>query len=63
MATVKHTFMPGQTIQAAIRKHNKYTDDSQKLKRLMEMFNELNGCRVIYVGETVDIPILETGDK
>lgn len=53
-------FMPGMTIEAAIRMKNKYVHGSI-LKELMNKFNEINGMRAPRAGESFLIPILKEG--
>lgn len=51
-------FMPGMTIEAAIRYKNKYIH-GEILKQLMDKFNEVNGLRAPKAGESFLIPIWE----
>lgn len=51
-------FMPGMTIEAAIRFHNSYVHGNT-LKELMDKFNEINGLRAPRAGESFLIPVME----
>jgi len=53
-------FMPGMTIEAAIRMKNKYVH-GPILKELMNEFNDINGLRAPRAGESFLIPILKEG--
>lgn len=53
-------FMPGMTIEAAIRYKNKYIH-GEILKELMSKFNEVNGLRAPKAGESFLIPVMEEG--
>lgn len=54
---VEHTFGPGETIRAIIRKKNHEAMTPQMLTILMNQYNELNGAEVPKLGEQVKIPI------
>lgn len=50
-------FMPGQTIEAAIRLKNNYIH-GEKLSNLMKLFNKKNGLKAPKPGESFLIPII-----
>lgn len=54
-------FMPGHTIEAIIRMKNSYIK-GDKLKYLVEKFNEKNGLIVPKIGECYQIPVLDNAD-
>lgn len=51
-------FMPGMTIHAVIRLKNNYVS-GDKLKELMDLFNEKNNFQVPRAGQSLLIPIEE----
>ena len=51
-------FMPGHTIEAAIRLKNNYIH-GQSLQELVDLFNEKNGTRTPRAGENFLIPIIK----
>jgi hypothetical protein len=51
--------MPGETIQAVIRKYNRQVLSPAQLTELTRDFNRLNGTTVPRAGETRKIPLLE----
>lgn len=53
-------FMPGMTIEAAIRFKNKYIH-GQILTELMKEFNMVNDFRAPHAGESFLIPVLKEG--
>jgi len=59
MRTIRHLFMPGQTINAAIKKHNRHDVTSEELDLLMREFITLNSDAVPRVGQSKLIPILD----
>lgn len=54
-------FMPGHTIEAIIRLKNSYVK-GEKLKYLVEKFNEKNGSIVPKIGHSYQIPVLNSED-
>ena len=54
-------FMPGHTIEAIIRLKNSYIR-GEKLKYLVEKFNEKNGLIVPRIGESYQIPVLSNAN-
>ena len=57
--TVPHMFMPGETIEAIIKKVNLHSVDPNELKELMTEFNRINGGHVPKVGMSAKIPVLQ----
>ena len=55
-------FMPGMTIEAAIRLKNNYVH-GDTLKNLVAIFNEKNGLRAPRPGENFLIPILSENEN
>lgn len=55
---VEHMFMPGQTIQAAIKKYNKYPPEDV-VAELVIKFNEINGSTIPRPGMKCKIPLLK----
>lgn len=51
-------FMPGHTIEAIIRMKNSYIK-GDKLKYLVDQFNERNGNSIPKIGESYQIPVYE----
>lgn len=56
---VFHICMPGHTIEALIKKENRYDISQEEMKKLLEKFNELNSAVVPRVGQRLVIPILQ----
>lgn len=56
-------FMPGQTINAALKKVNNQDVTAEELARLQLAFNELNGARVPKPGQRFELPVLERHAK
>jgi len=56
--TVPHMFMPGETIEAILKKVNMHSVDPNELRELMAAYNRINGTKVPKVGQAVKIPIL-----
>lgn len=56
--TVPHMFMPGETIEAIIKKVNMHSVDPNELRVLMQAYNQINGTKVPKVGQAVKIPVL-----
>ncbi len=56
-----HCFMPGHTIDAAIRLKGRYDLSPEEMVVLRERFNELNGQQVIRAGMTCKIPLPLSG--
>lgn len=54
-----HLFMPGHTVIAIIKKFNGYALAQEELDLLINQFIELNSDKVIKVGESALIPILD----
>ena len=54
-----HMFMPGETIEAIIKKVNMHSVDPNELRALMEEFNRLNNGIIPKVGTAVKIPVLQ----
>ena len=59
MESKDHLFMPGHTINAAIRKYNGYDLAPDELKLLQEQFNVLNENQVPRPGMKFKIPLLD----
>ena len=57
--TIPHMFMPGETIEAVIKKVNMHSVDPNELKVLMIQFNLINGDTVPKVGSSAKIPVLQ----
>jgi len=55
---VEHCFMPGQTIEAAIKKINMHDVNSAEIVELIKAYNHLNNNEVPKIGITVKIPVL-----
>lgn len=53
-----HIFMPGDTIQAVIKKINLFDVDPQELKDLVQTYGMINGNEVPKAGTSVMIPVL-----
>ena len=53
-----HMFMPGQTVQAIIKKMNMHDVTPEELKELVATFTMINGDEVPKAGTSVMIPIL-----
>ena len=56
--TINHMFMPGETIEAIIKKVNMHSVDPNELRALMEEYNRLNNGEIPRVGKSVKIPVL-----
>jgi hypothetical protein len=54
---IEHTFGPGETIQAIIRKYNHQAMTKSMLESLFIKYNELNGMVVPRPGQKVKIPL------
>lgn len=54
---IYHTFGPGETIRAIIRKYNHQNMKETLLQQLLEKYNQLNGTQVPRLGERVKIPL------
>ena len=52
-----HVFMPGETIQAVIRKYNGQVLTPAQLTQLTRDYNRLNGTNVPRAGEARKIPL------
>lgn len=57
MKSVEHTFSPGETVQAAIRKYNRYNMPAAIVEELTKEYKEINEKRVPRVGDKVKIPL------
>lgn len=57
--TVEHSFMPGHTIEAIIKKENHHSVTNEELKALLARFDELNSSVVPRAGAKAQIPILQ----
>ena len=57
--TIPHMFMPGETIEAVIKKVNMHSVDPNELRALMSEFNRINGSQVPKVGMSAKIPVLQ----
>jgi Glu-tRNA(Gln) amidotransferase subunit E-like FAD-binding protein len=53
-----HLFMPGDTIQAVIKKTNLHDVQDHELKDLVQTYGMINGNEVPKAGTSVMIPIL-----
>jgi len=60
---VDHTFGPGETIRAIIRKLNQMAVDDYDLKMLVNEYNKLNKFVVPRPGDKVKIPIFRRIDS
>lgn len=54
-----HMFMPGETVGAAIKKYNLYDVTADEMKKLIQLFTQINGQKNFKPGMRVMIPILE----
>lgn len=55
---VLHTFMPGHTIEAIIKKVNMHSVDPNEMELLLSAFHELNAREVPKAGTVSKIPVL-----
>lgn len=53
-----HLFMPGDTVQAIIKKLNRHDVTPQEMKDLVATYGMINGTEVPKAGTSVMIPIL-----
>ena len=53
-----HLFMPGDTIQAVIKKVNQHDVTPQELADLVKTYGMINGTEVPKAGTSVMIPVL-----
>jgi len=51
--------MPGETITAAIKKHNLYDVSKQEMAQLLKTFTATNTAEIFRPGNRVLVPILE----
>lgn len=56
--TATHLYMPGHTVLAAIKLHNKNDVTISELEQLIAEYERLNGDAVHKAGESAKIPIL-----
>jgi hypothetical protein len=59
METAHHKFMTGDTVIAAIKKHNGYFLRAEQLELLLSKFKELNGHGPYRPGMEVMVPIMD----
>jgi hypothetical protein len=59
MRTTLHLFMPGQTIDAAIKFHGRPDLSPAEMTELRLAFNELNGTSIVRPGMALKIPMLD----
>lgn len=59
MRTTLHLFMPGQTIDAAIKFHAHRNLTPAEIGTLRVAFNEVNGTPIVRPGMSLKIPVLD----
>jgi hypothetical protein len=53
-----HMFMPGQTVQGAVKQYNLYDTTKEEIIELMAQFNKINDNAIPKPGMNMMIPIL-----
>lgn len=56
--TVSHTFRPGETVEAILKKINRHDVTESELRKLLIDYHTLNGSEVPRAGTQVKIPML-----
>jgi hypothetical protein len=59
MDIAHHKFMTGDTIIAAIKKHNGYFLSTEQVELLLAKFRELNGSGPFRPGMEVVVPVMD----
>jgi hypothetical protein len=54
-----HLFMPGDTVQAVVKKYNQHDVSKEEMEHLIDQFKDINPPAVLKPGVNALIPILE----